>query len=487
MNERRCHYSSFIIHTVKTMWMFLTAIVVFIIQTGESDELLTEMSGYRLWFFLGLVALTVGAFVFNFLRWRRTFISLDEENLVVDRRTINKKKTTVKRSTISTVNIRRGILEKCFGVSRLQLDINSAATADQTDFDLIFSQKEALEIRALLLPRPETEANEEVSPEDTAAVQTAQPFQAEGRFICSFSFGQVLRHCVLSLSPGSILAALSGFIVWFWLSGDETIQNASLLPVLVMVCPALWQSVRPLFLYQNFRLTKSGKQLGVSCGLVSTQQFSLPLDKTNAIVIRRPMLARPFGLCSGEIINIGMGDSQSQQAPVFCLLTTPAEMHRILMEIAPDYATASQSPDCPRPTRSPQSALLPVMLTWALWGLVALALSVFLEKWWAGALALAFFLLCAWFQWRTKELAFFEDKLSVTTGIFSKRNITADYAKLQLLRRKCGPVSSRLGLRKGSVGILASAAYQNNNIGYFPAADFDRIQDEIQNTATPIR
>lgn len=81
--------------------------------------------------------------------------------------------------------------------------------------------------------------------------------------------------------------------------------------------PAVYQFIRPFFLYHHFRVRKHGDHLYVSYGLISTQHFSLPLDKTNGIIIRRPMLARLFNLCYGEIINVGMGDSEENQGAYF--------------------------------------------------------------------------------------------------------------------------------------------------------------------------
>ncbi len=467
MPKQRCHFSMFITKTIKGMWGVLTAIFIFLFQSGN-DGLVNEASGYRLWIFIVLLTILLVTLIFNFVRWRKTFVYLDDDSLVVDRRTINRKKTTVKLSTIASVNIKKGILEKPFGTYRLQLDINSSATAERTDFDLVFKRERAQEIRNLLLNKD--------------AVSDAGPTeekQEAGESICSFDLPQVIRHCILSIPVPSIFAASVGFIIWYFSLNFGVDGSVSWIPIIIVVFPAIFQFVRPFFLYNNFKVQKAGSNLEISYGFISHQHFSLPLDKTNAIIIRRPALARIFGLCSGEIINIGMGDRENNQAPLFCLLVPPDKMYDIVLAIAPEYAEALQTGDKKPLQRSPKSALLPTLISWGIGGIVGLTAAIIAGYWWIGALIMLALLVSGFFHWSTKELALLDNKISISTGIFNKRNITADYAKLQKMVLRHGPVSRHLGLARGNVNILSSMVNRHNRIGYFPKELFEKISARI--------
>lgn len=282
MTERRCHYATFIINTLKAVWAVLAAIVAIVIQSGTSEEVISEIGGYRFWIFIVLVAFVIFALVINFIRWRRTFIYLDEENLVVDKRTVNNSHTVVKLSTIAAVNIRQGVLEKLFGVYRLQLDINSAATADKRDFDLLFAKAEAMDIRRQLLAgsgqigivaasAADAASSVDMPLSDNAASTVAH--WEEGELICEFSFREVVRHCLLSLSLISIVGAVIGFVLWFISSGISEGKSISWLPIALVFFPAVYQFIRPFFLYHHFRVRKHGDHLYVSYGLISTQHF----------------------------------------------------------------------------------------------------------------------------------------------------------------------------------------------------------------------
>ncbi len=480
MNEIRCHFSMFITRTLKTAWAVIAALIAFLLQSGSGDELLRTFSRWQILIFVAMLTLLLVILIFNFLRWRRTFITINDENVIVDRRTINKNKTTVKISTISSVNLKQGILEKLFGTYRLQLDINSSATADKTDFDLVFTKEQAKAIRAMIIGREEVvaAAQTDMPTVDENAEYVPSQLASGGELICQFSFGQVVRHCLLGLSITSLVAATFGFLIWLW-SANLGAGKVSWIPILVAVFPAVYQLIKPFFLYQNFKVVKRGKYLDVSYGMIVTQHFSLPLDKTNAIIINRPVLARIFNLCCGEIINVGMGDSESNQAPVFCLLTTPRQMHEIILAIAPGYAPSAEVGEARPHQRSPRQALWPVMAHWLICGLIAAAVALIFGKIILAVILMAFAVLSGYLSWRTKEMALFADKISISSGVFAKRNITVEYGRLQRLMRKTNPLSRRFHLAHGNLSILATAINQSNHIGYFDESHFDRIEEEI--------
>ncbi|MDO4582087.1 MAG: PH domain-containing protein [Bacillota bacterium] len=465
--ERRCHFAYVPIRTLRTAWAALAAIVLSFVNSG--GEQILERGATTIGVLLGLAVLLLAVIVCYFLRWRKTFISLEPEQLIIDRRTINKRRTTVRLSTIASVNLRQGVLERLFGVYRLQLDINSAATADSTDFDLIFSRGVALELRDALIA-----AND---PLTAQAITT----DAEQQPLISFGFGQVIRHCLLSLSIGSIFFAGVGALLWEWqLRVSAAGGQVSWTPVIIAMAPAVWQSLKPFFIYHHFRVRKSGEHVDISYGLISSQRFSLPLDKTNAIIIRRPALARLFGLCCGEMINVGMGSAEERQAPLFCLLVSERQMYELLLKIAPDYAHAGLLP------HSPPRAVYPALASWTLLGLLVSAAALIFARWWL-ALLLPVALLSGYCQYRCQELALFDDKISISSGVFSKRNITVEYRRLQQLWYKTGPLARRIGVARGGVSILSSSASKHNSIGYFGLDDYAFIERAMLDAANKKR
>ena len=147
--ELRNHYSKFITDTFKTVWAFLFIGIVNISGSKGLGEAADEI-GATGGILIGLGALLIAGLIMliNFLRWRKTKIIIDEDELIVDRDfKINKKVTTIRLSSIATVNLQQGIPEHIFNTYRVQLDINSSVTAEDTDFNLVFDKETLLQIK----------------------------------------------------------------------------------------------------------------------------------------------------------------------------------------------------------------------------------------------------------------------------------------------------------------------------------------------------
>lgn len=464
--ERRCHLSSVLTATLKATWMVIAALafsgynmIADIAEEGISWNYGLLAAG-------GLLLLVLAVFIYNFLLWRRTYVRFEGHNLVVERRlALRQSRTTLRPETVASINLQQNILERMFATFRLQFDINSSATADKTDFDLVFSQEVALAIKARL----------EQAGGEPAAAEMAVDGSSDFGVIRRFRFGAVLRHALLGTPLWSVIYTLISvpLLLWGLLDDISGFSGRTLVSMIVALWPLVVQTIGPLFRYYGFTLARRGNDVIVSCGLLTKRQYTLPLDKTNAIVLSQPFMARAFGMGYGEIINVGMGDVQDGIAPAFCLITDEREVQALLYQVAPQFSVLRP------PTPSPRPALAVHLLRWGLFGLAGLAAGIIVGYWWAGAIFLLLLLTSGWAAWRTKAIDLMEDKLAVTSGVFGKRTFITFYSRLQDLLRLNGPLARKLGLAYGCVTILSDSTHRVNNIGYFPLATFDQISQAM--------
>ncbi len=482
MPKVRSHFLSVIMNTFKAIW-YVIAMFLFSIIDALKDIRMQSLPSFSVMIGLAVIfAIILIVFIFNLLRWWKTKIYIEGDTFVLERNQLSQSKTTVKLSSISTVNLQQNLFEKIFDVYILQLDINSSATANKTDFSLVFADKTAFAFRDFILSYLDNQSSKEhlsTAPIPRNAIQLNTVHQPDNpELIISFTFKEVLRHCILSFSflggiyaIGVVIAAIGTF-----LASDKEVNQvllSALFPLLIAVVPFLYKSITAFLLYHNFKLEKKGDKMIVSYGLFTRKQFTLPLDKTNALVIKQPFQARLFDLYYGEIINVGMGDAAEKQSPIFCLLVKGDILQSIIQRIVPQF-TLDQEEE-----KSPKSAMIPILIKWGLWGTAFFAGFYIFYKWWIGLLLLIVFLLCGLLSYKTKGLKLYENKLSITTGVFDKRTITVTYSKLQNAAAEYGPISRHLGIAHGSVSILSSITNQINSIGYFPIEKFNRIFHEI--------
>lgn len=479
----RCHFSSIIANTLKAVW-----VLIILVAVNLSDEIAKiQQEGFNTSSTLIVIGISLGIIIvvaiFNFLRWRRTYIYIKDDSLIVDCDfIINKRKTTVKLSSISTVNFQQGILERILNTYRLQIDINSFATAEKTDFNLIFSRSVAEELKKELTK----DFSQKNQIQENKTVDETKP-------IFEFTTNRVIKHGLLSISVGTVLFSvimLTSTLIYQFndtlnlisLLNDTVVSDNSYLKdnsittviaFLFFVGPVVVQSITPFIRYQNFKIGKLGNRVVISYGLITKRQFNLPLNKTNAVVIKQPFLARLCHLYYGELINIGMGDEEDHNAPIFCLLVNKQELDFILNEINPNFVISDIG------EKSPKSAFIPVSLPYVLLGILSVVVASLLGYWWIGVIVLIFLLLCAISSHRTKALNILDDRAVITTGVFMRRTIIVPFGKIQNISAKSGPISRHFGISKGNANILASLVNVSNNIGYFPKDRFEKLFEKM--------
>ena len=92
-----------------------------------------------------LVCLLVLAFIIgrNLFVWAKTRISIQENAIVIERNTVNRKKHTIGIKNISNINTEQNLFEMLLGTCKVKLDTNSLSTADKTDVKILLKKREA--------------------------------------------------------------------------------------------------------------------------------------------------------------------------------------------------------------------------------------------------------------------------------------------------------------------------------------------------------
>ncbi len=487
MNENqgiRNHFSKVFVDSIKGFIGFLFAGIIAFSDSIEEAKSLIESVGLNFKIVLIILCIFIAmyliVFLFCFLRWRKTYILIDDENLIVHKNfLINKQDTTVRIKSIATVNFQRGISDLIFGTYHLQIDIDSSITADKTDFDLIFKRDVAEKIKERLTKHlnvydeaGEPEVNSDGSVVTDKATSVAHDSGHAPKLIHKFSTWEVIRHCLLNTSialimfiAAVVIAAQFGMIS----DGEDGVTSGAIIGTLVIIVPLLWSMVAPILNLQNFTIEKFGNRAIISYGFFTRRQYNVPLEKVNAIVVHQPLFSRLFDFYHGELISVGMGDEENSGTPIFCLSTTREEMQRIIKELKPELVVGGLGEG------SPNTAYFPICVPYFLFGVIATVVTAILGVWWIGLIVLIAFMLLAVLSLKTKSLAILDDKVIITSGVFRKRTIVVPNSKIQNIDMKTGPLSRRLGLAHGSVTVLASVLYSSHDISYFKKERFDKL------------
>ena len=151
----RNHISVIFEQSVKSMGILFFVFVGGILS--EIEDLGTFQFGEDLWIIvLAASAIFVLILLIQWYAWARTYISIREGTIVMERNTLNRKKNTIGIKNVSNVNLQQNLLQMLLQTCRVKLDTNSLSTADQTDISIVLKKRDAIAFRNMILSKEET-------------------------------------------------------------------------------------------------------------------------------------------------------------------------------------------------------------------------------------------------------------------------------------------------------------------------------------------
>ncbi|HOO26056.1 MAG TPA: PH domain-containing protein, partial [Clostridiales bacterium] len=266
-----------------------------------------------------LFALTLIAAV---LYWLRTSFCVKEDLFIFERATFFKKTVKLPLANIATVNIERNLFERLVGTAKLKLDLNSAHTANKTDFVLVLPLDRAMALQAALTAFKKSDIIEEAQ---------------EAKLISNYSALSAARHKILSLPVFQIILGL--FVLFSGKrdagAGSDDLKN-SLIFLLILSVGYGFSLIYSVLNLSDFKLLSDNKYFYISSGKLKKFHYTFARNKINALLLRQPTLARLFKLGSLEAAVVGLGNERSE-TPRLSLLAKREDLEIIVRDYFPDF------------------------------------------------------------------------------------------------------------------------------------------------------
>lgn len=474
-----------------------------------SAEDVSFLADRTLWITLGLGALLAVFLGNRFLVWARTYIYIVDNTIVIEKNTVNKKKNTIGIRNISNINLEQNLFEMLIGTCKVKMDTNSLSTADKTDVKIILKKEDAENFRREIMARMQMTGAPAVSFGEGSAVDPGAADFADSSFIdgsCApgmgkrvtleedydirADFGDIIRHGLYSVNIFSVLlllggaAATAGAVV-------QVMQNPGLVKSLLgaaagilvaasIVFSALWDTVKDFVKYYDFRAKRRGDRLFIRYGLLKKIEYTVPVDKIQALKINQSLVARLGHRYMAEIVNVGMGDESQEKNSFLVLYCTKEEMRRRLDLLLPELGFPLDQ----EVKRQPRSVWAVWMLPFLVYvlavgfsALVGIALTDGMESGdkilalagiWGGAALLILFVLAGMgLSYKTAGAGAGEKTLTLCRGYFGRHYTIVKYSKIQYARFSENFLARKCGIRKGAIHLLASAGNASHDIPWF--------------------
>lgn len=438
---------------------------------------------------LVLLAILVVCVVWQVVIWSKTYISIQDNTIVMERNTLNRKKNTIGIKNISNVNTEQNIFEMLIGTCKVKLDTNSLTTADKTDVKIVLKKADAEQFRNVIMQYLHREDGQMKRDNDKVQAEFDEEYDIQA------TTGDMFAHGLFSVNLFSVfivLGCIMGAVEMFsrtigmGLAGKSVLEVlASLLVVLMFFCSAVWDIVKGFIQYYDFKVKRRGDKIYIKYGLLKKVNYTIPVDKINAVKVSQSLIARIAGRYMAEIINVGMGDDESEKRAFFILYCKKERMRERIGMLLPEFEHLMEQPVSKQP-KVVWAVWLPSAVIYILSIMVVLVagISIFPQYtgWiWGGAIVLVIlYVIMKAGNYFTAGSSVNQEHLLLANGYFGRSVVCIKYSKIQYIKVEQNFIAKRFGIQKGNIYLLASAINRVQTIPYFPEKEIEELKAGIE-------
>ncbi len=335
----RNHISIILENSGRAIWtlvfVFIGSFIGDLDEMGENGE--SILSGVGI--LLAVIAVFVLiAILWQIFVWSKTYISVQDNTIVIERNTLNRKKNAIGIKNISNVNLEQNLFEMAIGTCKVKLDTNSLSTADTTDVKIIIKKEEAKAFQAMIVEklRATTEKGKTGYSGSEGVQEPISQMQQKSRESKEFyvmqdskitaSVKEILQHGLFSTNILSVVILIGviagivgviGEVLAEGMTGDIVSMVLSMMIAVWFIAGLIWSVLKGYIKYMDFEIQRQGDKVLLSYGILKKVTYSIPVDKINAIKCSQSIQARIAGRYMVEIVNVGMGDDESEKSSFF--------------------------------------------------------------------------------------------------------------------------------------------------------------------------
>lgn len=489
----RCHFSTIF----ESLWQFWLVIILMIInQIEDIIEIINSigekgiiefMKAGGFWGIAAILALSVLVLGIQFFRWRKTWIILEDNLVIIERNTLRRYRNTIAIENISAVNMERNLFERIVGTYRIKMDTNSMTTANKTDVSIVLREDIAIELRKTIIERMAALKGGTV---EKAVSEERQPDQltwetAQGREVFHCTAKDMIKHSLYTLPLLSLLIAIGGiggscwYIFNFGFNGFMREALGGFIAVVLMVLGSLYNLVKKFLTYYDFTVYRDGKDLHVRCGLIKLRSYTVPVDKITAIEIEQPLISRIFHKYSAKVVTVGIGDEEEESSNITMSLSA-GELMRWLKALTPEYVwgemlEVEKEEKAGVKVRAVKSVKWHVMMIFAIWIMTTFTEAPYLVSIGVPVTADLFILLLYILSHKAAGYMIRDKGMVVRNGFFAVHYSIFKYNRMQVMEMSYHPAAKRYDCGAGAVMLLNSAA----GIPYIKKDLISKISDKM--------
>ncbi len=457
----RLHFSSVIENAFSRAWHLISFFVLTTID--EFYEFFTSQISFvnLLYSSAGLLALLAVLFVYYFFNWYKTSITINEDNVIIDRNTLSRYTKTILKKNISVVDLEQNLFERIINTAKVKIDTNTIESNTEKDIKIILKMDQAIKLQSELLQGVENKENDKEQ-----ILLNKFDFEFDGK--------TMLINSLLNINVFSILVSVAFFLFIMFYNNEFTdIIIVIVIPLLFSIISVVGSFIMSVVKLYGFKVKREDEKILISYGYFTKKKHTIPINKINGIKVVKPVLARCFKMSCIEIINVGMKEEKEEISIILPLLPND-EIKNKLNTLLPEFNLEEKK------SNQTLRAILPTLFSFSALFILGVVAAFIISDY---ALAAIFFScviwnLLTWICYKNRTLAYQDKTIYLTSGIINKKTVIIKNEKIENIMIIQNPIAKIFKVSKMTVTVLATTLNVTHSSGFFENKLFDEIVNE---------
>lgn len=516
----RCHIFSMFEKIGKTVTGLLAILILNLIDEENIKELKNLMDNIKngtgsfndkesLWLSLAIIGITVLLIIYlvtAYVGWRKTYITVKDNTIYWEKNVLASINKAISIANISNINLEQNVIQRILGISTVKLDTNSKSTAESTDFSIILKKGKAEEFKIAInqiiddikygsdTSVDNQTMTEEINSNIDEEANNLSRERGKVLFEIEATKDEVISHGILNLNIISILATVVviGFIVWATVCSfidnvrlGEIVTSIGTVAVIGLTCIGeIYRMLRQFFKYFNYKIKRVDDKIYMSHGFFDKTEYTIPVDKINAVIIKQSLFARIFHKFRVDIVNVGMGDDKDEKESFLLLYDTEENIFNKLADLLPEF---DMEPNL-RYTKQPKGALkykliYTVAMT-ILWMIIPFGIGIFAPETGLyvavgiGVISLLTIIgnIISMF---TQGVSIEDKYIKLVSGTLERSYTWIGYDKVEILKLQTNKLANNYGITKGCIYILAQLLHSTYIIPFMSNETAAKLKEKV--------
>ncbi|GAA0078468.1 PH domain-containing protein [Clostridium sp. CTA-5] len=292
-----------------------------------------------------IIVFTLAIISYSILHWRSNYFYIEDNIFIYVKGVFGKSTEQIPLNKITTVDMESDAIGRILGATTLKLNSGNA-TLDESEFKMSVKSVDAIEIKKLILVQDNKNDDTKIE------INKLKEFKATTKDIIIYALTQnkfswmLILYVVVDKFKDLFKEKIANNIdnyanmtKTFFLYKNKIVLifNIILIILSIYILATIISIIIELVRYNKFKIFKNKDSLNVQYGLINLKQYSIPIDKIQAIKFKQNIIQQFFNLYKIESVVIGDDKSNSLLFPI----VNNKLKNNFITELLPEYSVES--------------------------------------------------------------------------------------------------------------------------------------------------